>query len=153
MSRRERPASPDPRADPPADPRADPPADLSAELLDPALREVIATGTARFLPYQRYGAPVPGLEWLPLSGEPGGDGYECFLIRFAPGAASRAHEHTGHEEFLVLEGELEDCDGSVYRSGDFVKFAPGSRHRSVSRRGCLLLVTLRGRNRALADAR
>ncbi len=29
-------------------------------------------------------------------------------------------------------GELEDCDGAVYRPGDFVSFSPGSRHSPTS---------------------
>ena len=117
-------------------------------LLDPALRRVVATGNVAFRPYQRYGAPIPKMSWLPLSKDEE-QNYECFLIRFEPGGQSQPHEHTGTEEFLVLEGELEDCDGTVYRPGDFASFGPGSRHHSVSRDGCLLMVVLRGRNRAI----
>jgi len=123
--------------------------------LDPRLRRVAETRKAAFRPYARYGAPVPGLEWLPLGGAHDsdrgdhGDHYECFLLRFAPGAASHPHEHTGYEEFMVLEGELIDADGTVFRAGDFVHFEPGSRHWSHAPAGCLLLVILRGRNRPL----
>jgi anti-sigma factor ChrR (cupin superfamily) len=65
------------------------------------------------------------------------------------GAHSKPHEHTGHEEFLVLEGELIDCDGQRFDSGDYVRFQPGSKHGSTSPKGCTLLVILRGNNRAL----
>ena len=118
-------------------------------LLDPAMRRVISTAGSDFRPYNRFGKPVPDLEWLPLSGAPGNDEYECFLIRFKPGASSTPHEHTGTEEFIVLEGELEDADGAVFKAGDFVSYQPGSCHYSVSPKGCVLLVNLRGRNRAL----
>lgn len=117
-------------------------------ILDPTLRRVVVTGEAAFHPYKRYGEPIPKLRWLPLSQDEE-KSYECFLIRFEPGGKSIPHEHTGFEEFLVLEGELEDCDGTVYRTGDFVSFSPGSRHYSVARNGCLLMVFLRGRNRAI----
>ena len=111
-------------------------------------RRVIATGDAAFVPFDRYGEPIPGLSWLPISyREDSGQG--CFLIRFEPGARSRPHEHTGFEEFVVLEGELIDNDGTVFRTGDFVSFEPGSRHFSHAPEGCLLAVFMRGINRPL----
>ncbi len=112
------------------------------------LRAVTSTKVLR--PYDRYGVELPELEWLPLSGRLGSD-YECFLVRFKPGASSKPHEHTGNEEFLVLEGTLEDCDGAVFEAGDFVSYGQGSRHFSTSASGCLLLVVLRGPNRPLSD--
>jgi len=118
-------------------------------MLDSKLREIIATDNDHFLPYDRYGEPLPGMSWLPLSGEPLNGKFECFLLRMAAGAQSRPHEHTGFEEFLVMQGELVDCDGSIYRSGDFVRFLPGSKHTSHTPAGCTLLVMLRGNNRAL----
>jgi len=117
-------------------------------LIDPALREIISTGSTSFRPYDRYGTPNPSLEWLPLHGD-ADDGYECFMIRFKPGASSTPHEHSGYEHFLVLDGELHDCDGMVFKTGDFVSFAPGSRHYSTSPVGCTLLAILRGQNYAL----
>ncbi len=111
-----------------------------------ALRRVVST--ASLLPYDRFGVYQPELEWLPLSGERGSD-FECFLLRFKPGAASLPHEHTAGEEFLVLEGELEDNDGRILKAGDFVVYEPGSKHFSRSPSGCLLLVILRGSNRLI----
>lgn len=119
-----------------------------ANLLDPTLRRVVATGKTDFRPYDRYGQPRPKFSWLPLSQDKEKT-YEVFLLRIDAGGISQPHEHMGVEEFLILEGELEDCDGAVYRPGDFVSFSPGSRHSSTSRKGCLLLVFLRGQNRAI----
>jgi anti-sigma factor ChrR (cupin superfamily) len=120
-------------------------------MLDTSLRQVIATHEENFKPYDRYGEPVAGMSWLPLSGDRLNDQFECFLLRMTAGARSRPHEHTGFEEFLVMEGELVDCDGSSYRAGDFVRFSPGSKHSSHTPGGCTLLVMLRGRNRALGE--
>jgi anti-sigma factor ChrR (cupin superfamily) len=97
-------------------------------MLDTSLRQIINTGDGNFIPYDRYGTPVPGMSWLPLSGERLNDDFECFLLRMDAGARSKPHEHTGFEEFLVMDGELVDCDGSSYRAGDFVRFGPGSKH-------------------------
>ena len=118
-------------------------------MLDASLRQVIDTGDDQFKPYDRYGEPVAGMSWIPLSGELMNGSYECFLLRMQPGAKSKPHEHTGFEEFLVIDGELVDCDDQTFRTGDYVRFEPGSKHSSHSPEGCTLLVILRGNNRAL----
>ena len=61
----------------------------------------------------------------------------------------KADDATGHEEFLMLDGELIDCDGQVFKRGDYVHFQPGSKHSSTTPKGCTLLVILRGNNRTL----
>lgn len=118
-------------------------------LLDPALRRVIATGETAFRPYNRFGEAVPGMTWLPLSRESEDGGAGCFLIRFEAGGSSQPHEHCEIEEFLLLEGALEDSDGRVFKAGDFVSYEAGSRHFSVSPGGCLIFVVLRSPNRRL----
>ena len=117
------------------------------DLLDVSLRRVVATATAGFLPYDRYGIVRDDMEYLPLGEAPGG--CEIFLIRFKPGAVSTPHEHTGGEAFYVLEGELTDCDGVVFGVGDYVCYQPGSCHFSRSEKGCTLLTILGGRNAPL----
>ncbi len=91
------------------------------------------------------------MSWIALSGELLNGEFECFLLQMEAGSQSKPHEHTGIEEFLVMEGELIDCDGTVYRAGDFVRLLPGSKHSSRTPHGCTLLVMLRGNNRALSD--
>ena len=121
-------------------------------MLDAALRQVISTGFDEFQPYNRYGDNVPGMWWKPLSGSLRNGEFECFLLKMAAGAESKPHQHTGYEEFLMLDGELIDCDGTSYQSGDFVRLLPGSKHSSHTPNGCTLLVMLRGNNRALTEA-
>jgi anti-sigma factor ChrR (cupin superfamily) len=117
--------------------------------LNKRLRSQCDTNQANFIPYNRYGAVVEGMSWLPLSGELLNNTYECFMLRMQPGTSTTAHEHIGHEEFLVLEGHLIDSDGAEYKAGDFIRFLPGSKHSSYSVDGCLLIVILRGSNRSL----
>ena len=110
---------------------------------EPVLRKLIRTPEQEFRAYNRYGKTLSGVKWLPLSG--GAEvGKEVYLIRFDPGSRSHPHIHHGSEEFLVLDGELTDDDGMVFRTGDFVRFAPGSEHSSFSEEGCTLLVILAG---------
>ncbi len=70
--------------------------------LESNLRKIINTSQPNFTPYNRYGTPVKGMSWLPLSGELLNGKYECFMLRMEPGSRSKPHEHQGHEEFLLL---------------------------------------------------
>jgi len=120
-------------------------------MLDTSLRKIISIRDDDFKPYDRYGEPIPGMSWITLSGDLSNGVFECFLLRMEAGSQSRPHEHMGFEEFLVMAGELIDCDGTSYRSGDFVRLLPGSKHSSHTPNGCTLLVMLRGNNRALSE--
>jgi anti-sigma factor ChrR (cupin superfamily) len=119
--------------------------------LDPNLRHHLSTSRENFIAYNRYGKIIDGMSYLPLSGEPLNGDYECFMLNMEPGTRTTPHEHLGHEEFLILEGELIDVDGVKYKSGDFIHLLPGSTHTSHTINGCLMMVILRGRNRPLAD--
>lgn len=77
------------------------------------------------------------------------DGSGFYIYRMEPGAVSTPHEHTCRESFLMLEGELIDNDGHVYRPGDFVMLAEGTQHSSHSPDGCLIAVFVRSVEREL----
>ena len=85
-------------------------------------------------------SPYPGVHWKKLHFDPDG-GHSAVLLRFAPGAAYGTHRHPQGEEYLVLEGSLED-GGRTYGPGTYVRHAPGSVHQPRSREGCLLFVSL-----------
>jgi anti-sigma factor ChrR (cupin superfamily) len=84
--------------------------------------------------------PCAGVQWKKLSFDPA-SGRSAVLLRFAPGAVYATHRHPGGEEYIVLEGTLED-GGRSWGAGTWVQHAPGSTHRPSSRSGCLLYVTL-----------
>ena len=44
------------------------------------------------------------------------------------------------EEFLILEGDLVDDDGTVFGPGDFVSYQAGTVHNSRTEGGCLIAV-------------
>ena len=71
------------------------------------------------------------------------------MLRMDAGSSSNPQQPTGHEEFLVINGELVDCNGQLFRSGDYVCFQPGSRQSSTTPDGCTLLVIMRGKYREL----
>ena len=62
-----------------------------------------------------------------------------YVMRMAPGARTIAHEHRFVEEFLILEGELIESDGTILKPGDFVTYPPGTQHNSRTETGCFLI--------------
>ena len=45
--------------------------------------------------------------------------------------------------------KLTDEDNTTFNKGDFISYKPGSKHSSFSKKGCLLLVFLRKKNKAI----
>ena len=72
-------------------------------------------------------------------------GEGSYLYKMGPNTVSKAHSHTGPEEFFILEGDLTDSDGFTYKKGDFVHLGPDSKHFSTTVSGCTSVVTHRGK--------
>jgi len=114
----------------------------------PGDRQVVNIREARFEPFVSDGRVVPGQSVLQLdSSFPPGVGFHIY--RMEPNSSSQAHEHTCHEQFLVLEGEVQDHDGYLYRPGDLVLLKEGTRHFSTTRTGCTLAVFVASMERNL----
>ena len=62
-----------------------------------------------------------------------------YVIRMEPGAVTIPHTHECTEEFLILDGELIESDGTVLKKGDLTSYRPGTRHSSRTDTGCLLV--------------
>lgn len=107
-------------------------------------RQVVRFDEAKFVPLTAFGGTIGTMSWHNLSYD-AATGRGSYLMIMAPGASSRPHRHTGAEEFFVLEGELIDFDGHIYRAGDFVRLESGTSHTSLSPSGCKLHVTHWGR--------
>ncbi len=73
---------------------------------------------------------------------PLGTGFHVY--RMPAGMKTRSHRHEGHEQFLILEGELIESDGTVFRTGDLVFYRDGTEHNSYTPNGCLLAVHIVG---------
>ena len=74
----------------------------------------------------------------PNPDRPLGEGFH--LYRMPPGMTTRGHRHNGEEHFYVLDGELIDNDGTVFRQGDIVSYRDGTEHSSHTPGGCTLVV-------------
>lgn len=100
-------------------------------------RRVVNLRDAEFTPWES--AENPGTSYVQLdTSRPPGVGF--YIYKMEPGTSSDPHRHGGSEEFLMLEGELIDHDGTVYRQGDLVWLAPGTVHNSHTKTGCLIAV-------------
>jgi anti-sigma factor ChrR (cupin superfamily) len=102
-------------------------------------RITVNAHTAPFLAYDLEGPVQPEMSWLPVSFDRETQ-QGSYLMRMKPGAVTIAHDHPGMEEFLILEGDLVDSDGSVFGPGDFVSYEAGTHHNSRTEAGCLLAV-------------
>jgi anti-sigma factor ChrR (cupin superfamily) len=112
-------------------------------------RKITNLDGVEFVPFDNYGTIVPGMSWHKISYSKENGGQGTYVLKMEPGAKSLSHEHTGFEEFLMLDGELIDPDGKIFRKGDFITFEPGSKHSSHTINGCLVLVFMRGINQPL----
>ncbi|MFN3207935.1 MAG: cupin domain-containing protein [Roseovarius sp.] len=110
--------------------------------IQPQQRRVASINDAEaFEPFDE--ATEPGTSFLKLNTElPRDEGF--YIYKMAPGARSTPHRHGGAEEFLMLQGELIDNDGTVYRQGDVVWLAAGTEHSSHTETGCLIAVFAEG---------
>ncbi len=109
--------------------------------IDPQDRKVANIATGEFVPFLSDTGEMDG-EVLQVNG--GKPGYGFHVYRMAPGQTTIAHKHLGDEEFLLIEGDLKDHDGYVYKPGDLVCLKSGTEHYSISENGCLLAVYLPG---------
>jgi anti-sigma factor ChrR (cupin superfamily) len=102
-------------------------------------RKVFNLHSAPFREYDMEGPVQPEMSWLPISYDEA-TGQGCYAMRMRPGAVTISHEHAGMEEFLILEGDLIDDDGTRFAPGDFVSYEPGTTHNSRTENGCLIAV-------------
>ena len=112
-------------------------------------RKITNPHDVEFVPFDNYGVVVPGMSWHKISYSKENGGHGTYILKMEPGAKSLSHKHTGFEEFLMLDGELIDLDGKIFKKGDFISFEPGSKHSSHTINGCLVLVFMRGINQPL----
>tara|TARA_B100001113_G_C20643414_1_gene420271 strand:+ start:127 stop:483 length:357 start_codon:yes stop_codon:yes gene_type:complete len=108
-------------------------------------RKITKLNKLKFKPFDRYGKPIKGWSWHKISFEKKTN-FGTYISKLDPGTKTFPHIHSGHEEFLILKGELIDSDGTIFKKGDFVSYKPNSRHSSYSKKGCLILTFMRGRN-------
>jgi len=101
-------------------------------------RHIFLTEKLQMRPYDLDGPLQPEMSYAPLSHDAHTE-RGSYLMRMEPGASTIPHVHTCREEFLVLEGEAIDDDGTVLRPGDWIVYEPGTRHSTRTVTGCLLL--------------
>ena len=108
-------------------------------------RKITKIDKLSFKPFDKYGKPIKGWSWHKISFDEKTN-YGTYISKLDPGTQTLAHIHEGHEEFLILEGELIDSDGTIFKKGDFISYEPKSNHSSYTKKGCLILTFMRGHN-------
>ena len=108
--------------------------------IEPHQRKVVSIHDAdAWAPFDASGEAEQGTAQIRLNPK-GARDVGFYIYRMEPGSHSMPHRHGGAEEFLMVEGELIDNDGTVYRAGDVVWLAPGTEHTSHTKTGCLVAV-------------
>ena len=101
-----------------------------------------------FKPFDKYGEPIKGWSWHKITFDEKTN-FGTYISKLDPGTKTIPHVHTGHEEFLILKGELIDSDGTIFKKGDFISYEPNSIHSSQTKNGCLILTFMRGHNKKI----
>lgn len=82
--------------------------------------------------------PFPGARLKLLFAHP--HGHRAMLLELQPGVHLPEHPHEGHEECLILRGDLIN-EGRRLGPGDYVRASPGTDHLSVyTEGGCVCLI-------------
>ena len=108
-------------------------------------RKITKLNQLKFEPFDKYGEPIKGWSWHKISFDEKTN-FGTYVSKLDPGTKTLPHIHSGYEEFLILQGELIDSDGTVFKKGDFITYKPKSRHSSFTKKGCLILTFMRGQN-------
>jgi anti-sigma factor ChrR (cupin superfamily) len=111
--------------------------------INPQDRKIANIHQATFLPFVYEDGVALGDTVLQLDdSQELGVGFHVY--RMPAGMTTRGHRHNGHEQFLILEGELHESDGTIFRAGDLVFYRDGTEHYSYTPNGCLLAVHIAG---------
>ncbi len=86
-------------------------------------------------------SPIPGVDRRMLDRIGGEVARATTIVRYAPKSKFSAHEHTGGEEFIVLEGVFQDEHGD-FPVGSYIRNPPTSSHTPGSDEGCVIFVKL-----------
>tara|TARA_B100001109_G_scaffold243514_1_gene229408 strand:+ start:43 stop:390 length:348 start_codon:yes stop_codon:yes gene_type:complete len=111
-------------------------------------RKITRLNNLKFKPFNKYGKAIKGWSWHQISFNKKTN-FGTYVSKLEPGTKTLPHIHSGHEEFLILEGDLVDSDGKVFKKGDFISYKPNSRHSSSTKKGCLILTFMRGHNKPI----
>ena len=101
-------------------------------------RSIINTASAEFSVYQEEGQVQEDMSILHLSYD-SESGQGAYMMRMQAGAATIRHTHKRREEYLIIEGDLIEDDGTVLGPGDYVIQEPGTSHNSRTKTGCVLI--------------
>ena len=94
---------------------------------------VVDTKTATWTP-----GPLPGVDVLPLYRSPSHP-ESIELLHFSGGASLPHHDCSGGAEIFVLDGALEDDEGS-YAAGGWLRVPDGCQYALRSKKGCTLYI-------------
>ncbi|MCK6263427.1 cupin domain-containing protein [Vibrio sp. ZSDE26] len=92
--------------------------------------------------YQWVDSPMPGVERMMLDRVGDEVARATTIVRFAPFSEFSPHEHSGGEEFIVLDGVFSD-EHQDYKQGSYVRNPIGTAHKPrIGKEGATIFVKL-----------
>ena len=77
-------------------------------------RKITKLNNLKFEPFNKYGETIKGWSWHKISFNDKTN-FGTYISKLDPETRTLKHLHTGYEEFLILEGELIDSDGMIFK--------------------------------------
>jgi len=111
--------------------------------IDPKDRKIVNIHNATYTSFQYPDGVALGDTILQLD-DSNALGVGFHIYRMPPGMTTRGHRHNGDEQFVILEGELHESDGTILRAGDMIFYRDGTEHNSYSPTGLLAVVHIAG---------
>ena len=108
-------------------------------------RKITNLNHLKFKPFDKYGKIIDGWNWHNISFNKKTN-FGTYISKLDPGTQTLFHIHSWYEEFFIIDGELIDSDGTIFKKGDFISYKPNSSHSSHTKKGCLILTFMRGQN-------
>lgn len=92
--------------------------------------------------YKWVDSPVPRVQRMMLDRMGEENGHATSIVKFEPNSEFHTHEHTGGEEFMVLDGIFSD-EFHDYHKGTYVRNPIGTKHQpKIGDEGATILVKL-----------
>ena len=102
------------------------------------LRRIIHTKQEEYQPYDFAGPTIDGIYQLDLTLDKS-TGQGAYMIKMAAGTETTPHVHNMREQYLIIEGDVVESDGTTYGPGDYIIYESGSEHSTRTINGCVII--------------
>ena len=96
-------------------------------------RKITNIKNLEFKPFDKYGEPINGWSLQNISFDKKKN-FGTYISKLKPVTKTRTRVHSRYKEFLILDGEIIDFGGRIFKKGNFISYKPNSSHSSFSKK-------------------